>query len=152
LLQKRLQGLCWSLLQRVWWPSQTLDHVQWTRGLLLSRVCIWSACTRPVLAMGAGQVQCWGFRNGALHRMSSSTTRPCRNSSLVQREVPGRWWTPMQFLKKNCVIPKENLSMQLQFLNGTDWQCEKLSSISKLIVLRVQFLSRCTMEKCSQLV
>jgi len=36
--------------------------------------------------MGAGQVQCWGFRNGALHCMSSSNTRPCRNSSVYKEK------------------------------------------------------------------
>lgn len=91
--QKRLQGLCWGLLQRIWWPSETLDHVQWALDLLLKWVCVWHVCAGPVLTMGAGKVQRWGFRNRTLHCLSSSDTRPCRNSPVVQGKISGQWWT-----------------------------------------------------------
>jgi hypothetical protein len=103
--QQRLQGLCWGLLQRIWWPSKTLDHVQWALELLHKCVCVWHVCAGPVLTMGVGQVQRWGFRNRALHCLSSSNTRPCsfKEQSLTRKNIRS--------------VMTDELLMQFQFIN-----------------------------------
>lgn len=141
--QKRLQGLCWRLLQGVWWSSEALDHLQRALDFLLiglrGRLC----CPRPVLAMGPGQMQCWGFRKGALHRGPSPATCPCRNSSVVQREIPG-----------NAILVSDlALNGQHKYLRnasrpnaaharGNDWYNISLALVSSLLPLQNQW--RCS--------
>ena len=79
LMQWWLQELCWSLLQGVWRSSETLDHIQRAVFLLPIGLCIRRVCTRPMFILGAGKLQCWGFRHRTIHRVPSSTTGSWRN-------------------------------------------------------------------------
>jgi hypothetical protein len=93
LVQKWLQGLCWSVLQGVWGSSEALDHIERAHKLLRWRVRKWHVGARAVLAMGEGEMQCWGFRNWALHRRPPPAARSCNDRQTVQGEIPGDFVT-----------------------------------------------------------
>lgn len=87
--QEWFSGLCTSLLQRIWWPSEALDYTKWAMDLQ-RRWLRWRIFgSRTMLGLAAIKLPRWGFRGGAIFGGTSPPSCSCSCSTFVQEHVSG---------------------------------------------------------------
>jgi hypothetical protein len=133
------------VLQRVWRSSEALDHIQRAHKLLRWRVCKWHVGARAVLAMGEGEMQCWGFRKGALHRRPPPAARSCNDRQIVQGEIPGDFVTMFHHRRsptlnyfEAIVNPLLNAYKNAACSEGGDWNNFGLKLVCSLLTFKLR--------------